>query len=161
MKTTLAAIILTLGTLIPSIAEEVKQSVIVSAPETWKVKFQGNNVIQTYSVKHKEGDSLQFTRLPGDIRARQSLEDVENRATNFVAAAEDQNGFKLKNKDFTVEEIHGDSFSGRFVKFEIEGGTCRIMFIIGDSEGICLGEFSGKEERWPEALSILQKLKKG
>ncbi|WP_411825484.1 hypothetical protein [Luteolibacter sp. AS25] len=168
MKTRLAAFILIFSTFTPSIAEEVKPLVIVNAPETWKVEFQGNNVLQVYSVTRKEGGlaSLQFTRFPGDIKTKQNLEDVEIRAASLLALAEGQKHLTLKslapkNNDFKRGEIHGDAFSGRFAKFEMEGELYKILFIIGDSEQNFPGEFIGKEEHWFEALSILQKLKKG
>ena len=61
---------------------------------------------------------------------------------------------------WNIEEIAGDTFSGSFVKFEIDGGITQTMFMIGDTEGIWNGQFTGTKEGWTEAISILMKLKK-
>jgi len=45
------------------------------------------------------------------------------------------------------------------VQFEIDGGLIQTMFMIGNTEGIWNGQFTGTKERWAEALSILKKLK--
>jgi hypothetical protein len=74
--------------------------------------------------------------------------------------AKDNKDIKLKTVQYKIEEIAGDTFSGSFVQFEIEGGITQTMFMIGDAEGIWNGQFTGTKERWIEALAILKKLKK-
>jgi hypothetical protein len=162
MKIILAAIILTLSTVIPSTAEEGKQALIVNAPATWKVEFKGDKGLQFYTVTRKEGDTalLMFSRSPVPGNVNQIPEQVEMLAKGFAAQAKDQRDFKLKTTKYKIEEIAGDAFSGRFVEFEIEGGIYQTMFMIGDDEGIWNGQFTGTKERWAEALSILKKLKK-
>ena len=148
MKKILAATILTLSTTLPSIAEEAKQALIVDAPATWKVEFKGDTAL------------LMFSRWPAPGNVNQIPETVEMLAKGFVAQAKDNKDLKLKTTDYKIEEIDGDTFSGRFVQFEIEGGFCQTMFMIGDTEGIWNGQFTGTKERWTEALSSLKKLKK-
>ena len=162
MKKILAATILTLSTTLPSIAEEAKQALIVDAPATWKVEFKGDKGMQFYTATRKKGDTalLMFSRWPAPGNVNQIPETVEMLAKGFVAQAKDNKDLKLKTTDYKIEEIDGDTFSGRFVQFEIEGGFCQTMFMIGDTEGIWNGQFTGTKERWTEALSILKKLKK-
>lgn len=87
-------------------------------------------------------------------------EQIEVMAKKFAERAKDNKGLKLNSKEYTIKEIAGDTFSGSFVQFEIEGGFTQTMFMIGDAEGIWNGQFRGTKESWAEALSLLKKLKK-
>ena len=162
MKTLLAAIILISSTTLPLPAEAVKQALIVEAPATWKVEFKGDKGIQFYTVTRKEGETalLMFSRWPAPGNVKQIPEQIEAMAKGFVGLAKDNKDIKLKTEKYKVEEIAGDTFSGSFVQFEIEGGVTQTMFMIGDAEGIWSGQFTGTKEQWAEALSILKKLKK-
>lgn len=145
-----------------SIAEEGKQALIVNAPETWKVEFKGDNGMQFYTATHKGGDTalLMFSRYPVPGNVNQIPEQIESLARGFFAQAKEQKSFKLKTTEYKIEEIAGETFSGRFVRFEVEGGISQTMFMIGDGEGIWSGQFTGTKERWDEALAILKSLKK-
>jgi len=85
---------------------------------------------------------------------------------SFGALAANQNPSFSQTRPFRtgskykIEEIAGNTFSGSFVQFEIEGGVTQTMFMIGDAEGIWNGQFTSTMERWAEALAILKKLKK-
>ena len=162
MKTLLVAIILTLSTALPSIAEKGEQALMVDAPATWKVEFKGDNGMQFYTATRNEGDTalLMFSRWPAPGNVNQIPEMVETLAKGFVAQTKEGKDLKLKTADYKIEKIDGDTFSGSFVQFEIEGGICQTIFMIGDTKGIWNGQFTGTEERWTEALSILKKLKK-
>jgi hypothetical protein len=162
MKKILAAIILTSTAALPLLAEEAKQALIVEAPATWKVEFKGDKGMQFCTVTRKEGDTalLMFSRWPAPGNVNQIPEQIEAMAKGFVGMAKDNKDIKLKTDQYKIEEIAGDTFSGSFVQFEIEGGVTQTMFMIGDAEGIWNGQFTGKIERWAEALAILKKLKK-
>jgi hypothetical protein len=86
-------------------------------------------------------------------------QQIEIMAKGFVKTAKDNKNFKLKTDKYEIEEITGDTFSGRVVQFEIDGGLIQTMFMIGNTEGIWNGQFTGTKERWAEALSILKKFK--
>lgn len=162
MKNILAAIFLISSAALPLLAEEAQQALIVEAPATWKVKFKGDKGMQFYTVTRTEGDMalLMFSRSPGSGNVNQIPEQIESLAKGFAGMAKDSKNFKLKTDKYMVEEIVGDTFSGRFVQFEIEGGVTQTMFMIGDTEGIWNGQFTGTKERWAEALAILKSLKK-
>lgn len=162
MKNILAAIFLASVTALPLFAEEAKQALIVEVPATWKVEFKGDKGIQFYTVTRKERDTalLMFSRWPVPGNVNQIPEQIEAMAKGFVGLAKDKNGFKLKTDKYKIEEIAGDTFSGSFVQFEIDGGLIQTMFMVGDAEGIWNGQFSGTKERWAEAVSILKKLEK-
>jgi hypothetical protein len=162
MKNILAAIFLASTAALPLLAEEAKQALIVEAPATWKVEFKGDKGMQFYTVTRKEGDTalLMFSRWPTPGNVNQIPEQIETIAKGFVGMAKDNKDIKLKTDQYKIEEISGDTFSGSFVQFEIEGGISQTMFMIGDAEGIWNGQFTGTKERWVEALVILKKLKK-
>jgi hypothetical protein len=161
MKRTVAAISLILSIARLLLAEEPKQALIVETPATWEVKFKGNKGLQFYTVTRKEGDSalLMFSRSPVPGNVNQIPQQIEIMAKGFVKTAKDNKNFKLKTDKYEIEEITGDTFSGRVVQFEIDGGLIQTMFMIGNTEGIWNGQFTGTKERWAEALSILKKLK--
>lgn len=162
MKKTLAAICLISSAALPLLAEEAKQTLIVEAPATWKVEFKGDKGMQFYTVTRIDGDIalLMFSRwlAPGNVK--QIPVQIEAMAQGFVGIAKDNKDIKLKTDKYKIEEIAGETFSGSFVQFEIEGGVTQTMFMIGDAEGIWNGQFTGTKERWAEALSILKNLKK-
>lgn len=162
MKSKIVATILSLLSFTPLIAENLPQALIVKTPETWKVEHQGDNGIEFYTVTRKEGDTalLMFSRWPVAGNINQIPEQIEKLAKGFVAQAKGNKELKLKTTKYEVEKIEGDTFSGNFVRFEIEGGFTQTMFMIGDDQGIWNGQFTGTKERWTEALSILKKLKK-
>lgn len=162
MKKILTAIFLISSAALPLLAEEAKQALIVEAPATWKVEFKGDKGMQFYTVTRKEGDTalLMFSRWPVPGNVKQIPEQIEALAKGFAGAANDGKAFKLKTDKYKIEEIAGTTFSGKFVKFEIEGGISQTMFMIGDDEGIWNGQFTGTAERWAEALAILKALKK-
>ena len=162
MKNRLAAIFLTSVTALPMCAEEAKQALIVEAPPSWKVEFKGDKGMQFYTVTRKEGDTalLMFSRWPAPGNVKQIPELIEAMAKGFVGRAKDNKDIKLKTDKYKIEEIAGDTFSGSFVQFEVDGGFTQTMFMIGDTEGIWNGQFTGTKERWTEAVSILKKLKK-
>ena len=141
---------------------EPKQALIVEAPATWKVEFKGDKGMQFYTVTRKDGDTalLMFSRWPAPGNVKQIPEQIEALAKGFLAAVKDNKDIKLKTDKYQIEAIAGDTFSGRFVQFEIDGGITQTMFMIGDAEGIWNGQFTGTKERWAEAVSILKKLKK-
>ena len=118
--------------------------------------------MQFYTVTRKEGDTalLMFSRWPAPGNVNQIPEQIEGMAKGFVGMTKGNKDIKLKTDQYKIEEIAGDTFSGSFVQFEIEGGVTQTMFMIGDAEGIWNGQFTGTKERWVEALSILKKLKK-
>lgn len=162
MKTILTTAFLITTFALPLLAEEAKQALIVEAPATWKVEFKGDDRMQFYTATRKEGDMalLMFSRSPVLGNVNQIPEQIKILAEGFVATAKDQKDFKLKTDKYKIEEINGETFSGRFVQFEIEGGISQTMFMIGDEEGIWSGQFTGTKERWTEALGILKALKK-
>jgi hypothetical protein len=162
MKIILASILLISSATLPIFAEEAKQALVVEVPATWKVEFKGDKGMQFYTVTRKEGDTalLMFSRSPVAGNVNQIPEQIEAMAKGFAYMAKDNKDFKLKTDKYKVEEISGDMFSGRFVRFEIEGGFTQTMFMIGDNEGIWTGQFTGTKERWVEALAILKSLKK-
>lgn len=162
MKTILAAIFLTSATALPLFAEVAKQSLIVEAPATWKVEFKGDKGMQFYTLTRKEGDTalLMFSRWPAPGNVKQIPEQIEAMAKGFVGIAKGNKDIKLKTDKYKIEKIAGDTFSGSFVQFEIDGGFTQTMFMLGDAEGIWNGQFTGTKERWAEAVSILKKLKK-
>lgn len=162
MKNLLAAIFLASTIGLPLLSEEARQELNVEAPDTWKVEFKGDKGLQFYTVKRKQGDTalLMFSRwlAPGNVN--QIPEQIEMMAKGFVGMARGNKDIKLKTDQYKIEEIAGETLSGRFVQFEIEGGVFQTMFMIGDAEGIWNGQFTGTKERWVEALSILKNLKK-
>ena len=162
MKNILAAIFLISSSVLPLLAEEAKQALMVDAPATWKVEFKGDKGMQFYTVKRREGDTalLMFSRSPVPGNVKQIPEQIETLAKSFAGLAKDSKDFKLKTDKYKIEEIAGDTFSGSFVRFEIEGGFTQTMFMIGDAEEIWNGQFTGTKERWAEALAILKSLKK-
>ena len=91
---------------------------------------------------------------------KQIPEQIEALAEGFIEIAKDQKGLNLKSDQYKIEKIDGETFSGSFVKFEIEGGITQTMFMIGYKEGIWNGQFTGTKEQWAEALAIVKKLKK-
>jgi hypothetical protein len=162
MKTILAATFLISSSVLPLIAQGEKQALIVEVPATWKVEFKGDKGMQFYTVTRKEGDTalLMFSRWPAPGNVNQIPKQIEAMAKGFAEQAKDSKEFKLKTDKYKIEEIAGDTFSGSFVQFEIDGGVTQTMFMIGDAEGIWNGQFTGTKERWAEAVSILKKLKK-
>ena len=162
MKNILSAIFLASTVAFPLLAEEVKQSLTVEAPATWNVEYKSDKGMQFYTVTRKEGDTalLMFSRWPAPGNVNQIPEKIEGMAKGFVGMAKGNKDITLKTDQYKIEEIAGDTFSGSFVQFEIEGGVTQTMFMIGDAEGIWNGQFTGTKERWVEALSILKKLKK-
>lgn len=162
MKTRIFAICLSFAAVLPSPAEEVPQALIVDAPATWKVEYKGDKGLQFYTAKRKEGDPalLMFSRWPVAGNENQIPEQIEMIAKGFVSMTKDNKELKLKSLDYKIEKIEGETFSGSFVRFEMEGGLMQTMFMIGDDQGIWNGQFTGTKERWEEALSILKKLKK-
>ena len=91
---------------------------------------------------------------------KQIPEQIEAMAKGFVGMAKDNKDLKLKTDKYKIEEITGDTFSGNFVQFEVDGGFTQTMFMVGDDEGIWNGQFTGTKERWAEALRILKSMKK-
>jgi opacity protein-like surface antigen len=162
MKTILATILVVSCVTLPLLAEEAKQALIVEAPATWKVEFKGGEGWQLYTVTQKDnGAFLQFSQSPGGVgNVNQIPEQIEAMAKKFAERAKYNKGLKLNSKEYKIEEIAGDTFSGSFVQFEIEGGFTQTMFMIGNAEGIWNGQFRGKKELWAEARSLLKKLKK-
>ena len=162
MKNLLAAIFLTACATLPLPAETTKQALIVEAPATWKVGYKGDSGMEFYTLTRKEGDTalLMFSRWPVPGNVKQIPEQIETMAKGFIGLAKGNTDIKLKTDKYRIEEIVGDTFSGRFVQFEIDGGVTQIMFMVGDAEGIWNGQFTGTKERWAEAVLILQKLKK-
>ena len=162
MKKILAAIFLATTAALPLLTDEAKQALIVEAPATWKVEFKGDKGMQFYTVTRKEGDTalLMFSRWPAPGNVKQIPEQIEAMAKGFVGMAKDNKDIKFKTEIYKIEEIAGDTFSGSFVQFEIEGGVTQTMFMIGDAEGIWNGQFTGTKEQWAEAVAILKKLKK-
>ena len=162
MKYILTYIFLILSAALPLCAEEAKQSLIVEVPETWKVEFEIVNEADSYTVTKKEDDTsrLIFTPFPIPGNVKQIPEYIEAMAKGFVSDAEHNKDIKLKTGKYKVEEIAGDTFSGSFVQFELDGGITKTMFMIGYPEGIWNGRFTGTKEQWVEALSIIKKLKK-
>lgn len=162
LKNIIAAIFLISSASLPLLAEEVKQALIVEAPTTWKVEFKGEKGMQFYTVTQKEGETalLMFFRSPVPGNVKQIPEQIEAMAKGFVGLAKDNKDIKLKADKCKIEEIAGDTFSGCFVQFEIDGGITQTMIMIGDTEGIWNGQFTGTKERWAEVVSILKKLKK-
>jgi flagellar hook assembly protein FlgD len=164
MKNILAAIFLISSAALPLLAEEAKQSLIVEAPATWKVEFNGDKGMQVYTVVLREdGDTglFRITRWPDEAgNVKQIPEQIEASAKNFLADAKDSKDFKVKTEKYQIEEITGDTFSGRFVMLEMDNGTIQTIFMIGDAEGVWSGVYSGTKERWAEVVSILKKLKK-
>lgn len=162
MKNILIAILLVSTLTLPILAEEAKQALVVEFPETWKVEYKGDKGIEFYTVTRKAGDKglLMFSRWPAAGNVNQIPEKIDAMAKGFVGIAKGNKDIKLKTDQYKIEEIAGDTFSGSFVQFEIEGGDTQTMFMIGDAEGIWSGRFTGTKERWVEAMSILKKLKK-
>ena len=162
MKNILAATFLVMTAALPLLVEEAKKALIVEAPATWKVEFKGDKGIQFYTVTRKEGDKalLMFSRWPAPGNVKQIPEQIEAMAKGFVGMAKDNKDLKLKTDKYKIEEITGDTFSGNFVQFEVDGGLTQTMFMVGDDEGIWNGQFTGTKERWAEALRILKSMKK-
>lgn len=162
MKKFLAALILVSAVLCPLFAEEAKQVIVVDAPKTWKVEFKGDKGMQVYTLTRKGNDAalLMFSRWPAPGTVKQIPEQIEALAEGFIEIAKDQKGLNLKGDQYKIEKIDGETFSGSFVKFEIEGGITQTMFMIGYKEGIWNGQFTGTKEQWAEALAIVKKLKK-
>jgi opacity protein-like surface antigen len=158
MKTILTTVLLVSCVTLPLLAEEAKQALIVEAPATWKVEFKGGEGWQLYTVTQKDnGAFLEFSQSPGGA---DNVNQIPEEIKVMAERAKDNKGFKLKSEKYTIEEIAGDTFSGSFVQFEIEGGFTQTMFMIGDAEGIWNGQFRGTKKQWAEALSLLKKLKK-
>jgi hypothetical protein len=168
MKNILAAIFLISSAALPLLAEEAQQALIVEAPATWTVKFRGDQGMQFYSVTRTESDPrsmadltiLIFARSPDSGNVNQIPEQIESLAKGSVELPNDNKNLKFKTDKYKIEEIAGDTFSGRFVQFERENGVTLTIFMIGDTEGIWKGQFTGTKERWTEALAILKSLKK-
>ncbi|GAA5484386.1 hypothetical protein Hsar01_03630 [Haloferula sargassicola] len=80
-------------------------------------------------------------------------------ADGFLVEADKNDEIKIKAKEYKIEKIEGDEFSGAFVLFSIEGGFTQAMFMFGDNEGIWNGQFTGTPERWADAIEILKSLK--
>lgn len=162
MKKILISLFLISSAALPLLAEEAKQALIVEAPATWKIEFKGDKGMQFYSVTKKEGDTalLMFSRWPAPGNVNQIPDLIESMAKSFAKVAKDNKDFKLKTDQYNIEPIVGDTFSGRFVTFEVDGGIFQTMFMIGDDGEIWNGQFTGTKERWAEALSILKKVKK-
>jgi hypothetical protein len=162
MKSKIVTILLSLCNAVLSLGAEVKQALAVEAPASWEVKYKGDKGIQFYTVIRKDGDTalLMFSRSPVSGNVAQIPEQIETLAKGFVSQAAKSNDFKLESTEYKIEKIEGEHFSGRFVQFAVKGGIVQTMFMIGDSEGIWNGQFTGTKERWAEALEILKKLKK-
>jgi hypothetical protein len=162
MKKILLSLSLISSAALPLLAEEAKQALIVEAPATWKVEFKGDNGIQFYTVTSKEGDTalLIFSRWPPPGSVNQIPDLIEGMAQGFADMAKDNKDFKLKTDKYKIEDIVGDTFSGSFVKFEVNDVGLQTMFMIGDDGGIWYGQFTGTKERWTEALAILKSLNK-
>ncbi len=143
-------------------AEDIAQALIVEAPEPWEVKYKGKKNLQFYTVTRRDGAKhvLMFSKWPAAGNIDQIPDLVKQLAERFLATAEKNEKIKLKSKEYEIEKITGDEFSGSFVSFSQEDGSVQTLFMIGDKEGIWNGQFSGSPENWTEAVTVLQTLKK-
>ncbi len=163
MKNILTAALLISSATLTLLADEPKQPLIVEAPATWKVELKDHNGIQTYFIQiRKDGDSglLLLFQWHEPLTVNQIPEKVKDLAEAHLAHAKQTKDFKLTTDKYVIEEINGDTFSGRFAQFEVEGGVIHTTFMIGDADKIWGGVFSGTKERWAEAVTIVKKLKK-
>lgn len=162
MKTQYLAFLLSFIASLQAIAADIPQALTLKTPATWKVEYKGDEGIQFYTVTRKDGDQalLMFTRSPVSGNVNQIPERIKQLAEGFLVEAGKNEQIKLKSKEYKIEKIEGDDFSGSFVLFSIEGGFTQAMFMIGDEEGIWNGQFTGTPERWAEAVAILKSLKK-
>jgi hypothetical protein len=163
MKNILAATIFASTAALPLFAEEAKQPLIVEAPATWKVEFDGGGEsIKIYTVTRKEDDAalLVFSRSSDPGYLPPVREVMDNIAKRFVGMAKDKKDIQLNTGTYNIEVISGQEFSVHFVQFEAEGGMTQTLFVIRGVEGTWTGQFTGTKERWSEALMILKSVKK-
>lgn len=162
MKTQYLALLLSFIASLQAIAADIPQALTLKTPATWKVEYKGDKGMQFYTVTRKDGDQalLMFSRSPVSGNVNQIPEQIKQLAKGFLVEAGKHEQIKLKSKEYRIEKIEGDDFSGSFVVFSIEGGFTQAMFMIGDEEGIWNGQFTGTPERWVEAVTILKSLKK-
>lgn len=162
LNSIIITILISLSTASFSLCAELKQTLVVEAPASWEVNYRGDNGIQFYTVTRKEGDTalLMFSRWPTSGNVAQIPEYIESLAKGFLSQVTKNEDLKLESAKYKIEELEGDVFSGKFVQFSMKGGIIQTMFMIGDSEGIWNGQFTGAKERWAEALEILKKIKK-
>lgn len=162
MKFKIVATILTLLCSLSAFAEKPAQPLNVETPETWKVKFEEKENMQFYTITLK-GDAsalLMLSRWPVASTAEEIPKLVDSLGEAFLEQAKETKEFKLKSDKYKVEAIKGETFSGNYVKFNIQGGIVQTMFMIGKGKDVWNGQFTGSEKQWTEALSIIKKVKK-
>jgi len=161
MKILLATMFLISNSVLNLLAGEVKQTLLVSTPHTWKMEFTSKNGINLYSIKRKKSDTdlLMFSRWPMVTHLDQIPELTKAMARSFIETARNSKDFKLKSDKYVTKKIVGEQFSGGFVHFDINDELIQIIFVVGHKEEIWNGQFTGTKEGWTEALSILKKLK--
>ena len=142
------------------LAADIPQALIVEAPASWKVEYDGSIQFYNVSRKDKAGALLMFSRSPLPDTAKQIPYLIKQLAERFTVVTDSINENTLTANKYKIEKIEGADLSGSFAVFQLEGGITQTMFMIGDEEGIWNGQFTGTPERWTEALAILKSLKK-
>lgn len=135
---------------------------VVWAPAEWTVEYKGGKGVDFFIVKRLDEDAslLMFSRFPVRITKEQIPQWIDNMAKGFLKKARENPKIKLESETYVTGKIDGGEFLGEFALFTTQSGTCVVMFMIANDEGVWTGQFTGKKERWGEALEVLKKLKK-
>jgi len=136
------------------------QPLKINNAEGWKIEYKGDG-LQFYSLSHKDSGFalLMFSRWAAPADKEQIPILIKQISEAFLREAEKKKLTLLK-KESRSEKIEGEQFSGEAAVFALKGGLHQTIFMVGDSEGIWNGQFTGSKEHWEKAKIILSKLQK-
>jgi hypothetical protein len=137
---------------------------VSALPTGWKLKYNGANGIDFYSVATQaEGSGLlMFSRWPPPSKPEDIPALVRQIADGFANSAKKQPGLALTSEKHTLEPFTGDHCKGTYAVFRLGGagaGTVQTMFAMSVDGQTWNGQFTGRPGDWAEALKLLATLK--
>ena len=126
-----------------------------NTPNGWEVEYNNQGDIHHYSFIYHEGKSalLMFSNMPGIDPTNISEEQTET--INYL---QDWAQSRLNNNQsisrFENKKIIGTSFYGTSTILFHDKEFIQVLFSIRNETIILIGQFTGPEKRWEEAINI-------
>ncbi len=138
---------------------ETKQPLTIEVPSDWKVEYTPKDGIPFYSLSHesKLGD-IAITSSPFPANKEAIPKNLDLMAKRYLTP---NGSLSFENPDQKPGAIEGDTLSGSFVVlFFKDSPIIQALFIVGDTQSMWYGEFTGTKEMWGKALDIIKKIKR-
>jgi len=138
----------------------INQTPKVEMSSDWEVYYEDkapedyNYTVKTGSMSDKIGN-LRFSYIsePG---GNVEISHIVNKLVKDFIQGLTKDESKLISADNQLYDFGGKVYSGKYTTISFLGGNICTIFVVGDSDGIWHGSFTGTNERWEQAFEIFK-----